>query len=175
VLVAQAQVAVVHERQAGEAAHVGLVGRHHLGAAGDDHVLHAGHDRHGPEVRGGDARAAEPVERDAAGGDGEAGVERGHAPEVAALGADLGAGAEDDVVDVGGVQIVALGDGGQHRRPEALRVGRRQRSLPHLADPPRRAAAVDDPGVTHVFGPSFPSDVVRSSGLGPVCPARHRY
>ena len=63
--------------------------RHHLGAAADDEVLHAGHDHAGREVVRRDARAAEAVERDAARLDVVAGVERGHAAEVAALLPDL--------------------------------------------------------------------------------------
>ena len=115
-----------------------------------------GGDRRGGEVGGGDARAAEAVEGDAAGRDVEAGVERGHAPEVAALGADLHARAEDDVVDVRGVEVVALGDGAEDRGPEPLRVVLGEGSLAHLPDAPRRAAAVDDPGFAHL---------VRSSSL----------
>src|SRR3546814_6385741 len=61
--------------------------------------LHAGHHRGDGHVRGGDARTAEAVEGDAAGGDVVAGVEGGHAPEVAALGADLHARAPHHVVE----------------------------------------------------------------------------
>ena len=63
-----------------------------------------------------------------------AGVERGHAAEVAALLADLRAGAPDDVVDVGGVEVVALGERPQHRGGEVLRVEVGERALAVLAD-----------------------------------------
>ena len=109
---------------------VGGVRRHHLGAAGDDEMLEARamieaaakHD-------GGDAGAAEAVERDATDPHVVAGVERRHAPEVAALGPHLHARAEDDVVDVGGVEAVAVADGGEDGGAKALRVDGR-RALP---------------------------------------------
>jgi hypothetical protein len=56
----------------------------------------------------GDARTAEAVERDAAGLHVVAGVERGHAAQVAALLRDLRwLRAPDDVVDLGGVDCCA--------------------------------------------------------------------
>ena len=129
---------------------VGAVGGHHLGAAGDDHVLHAGHDRRGGEVDRGDARAAEAVEGDAAGGDVVAGIERGHAAEVAALRPGLIRGAPDDVVHVGGVEAGPLGQRPQDGGAQDLGVQLGQGALAHLADAPRGPAGVDDPGLSHV-------------------------
>jgi hypothetical protein len=95
------------------------------------------------------ARTAEAVQRHAAGADVKAGVERRHAPKVAALLADLGAGAPHHVVHLGGVQLVALGDGAQDGRAQTLRVNLGQRALGVFADPARGAAGVDDPGFGH--------------------------
>ena len=123
--------------------------RHHLGAAADDEVLVTGHHHRRGEVVGRDARAAEAVEGHAAGAHVVAGVERGHAAEVAALLAHLRAGAPDDVVDVGGVEAVALDERPQHGCREVLRVQVRERALALLADAARRAARVDDESVGH--------------------------
>ena len=68
------------------------------------------------EVGRGDPAAAEAVERDAAGLDVVAGVERRHPAHVAALQADLRRAAPDDVVDLGGVEIVAVLERLEHRR-----------------------------------------------------------
>src|SRR5690606_12142921 len=100
-------------------------------------------------VGGGDPGTAEAVEGHAAGGDRVARIEGGHASQVAALAASLVAGAPHDVIHVGGVEIVALGDGPQDRAAEVLRVEVGQRALPDLPDPPRGAAGVDDPGFSH--------------------------
>ena len=106
---AQMQIARIHEgRRFGIGGRGGVA--HHLGAAGDDEVFHAGHDLGGGHVHGGDARAAEAIQRHAAGLDVIAGIEGGHAAQIGALLAALGRGAPDDVVDLGGVEIVALGD-----------------------------------------------------------------
>jgi hypothetical protein len=146
---AQAHVAAVH--QIPRAVRVGAGGGvgHHLGAAGDHQVFHARHDRGRGHVHRGDARAAEAVEGGGAGLDVIAGVERGHAAEVAALLAPLRGGAPDDVVDLGGVQVIALGDRLQHRGRELLRVDARQGAFAHLADAPRGPACVDDVSVSH--------------------------
>ena len=145
---AQAQVAVVHHRRRRR---VGCRGRvaHHLGAAGDDQVFHAAHDLGGGEVHAGDAGAAEAVEGDAAGLDVVAGVERRHTAEVRALLAALAGGAPDDVVDVGGVEVVPLGKRLQHRGGELLRVDVGERALADLADPAGRADRVDDQSFSH--------------------------
>jgi hypothetical protein len=123
--------------------------RHHLGAAADHEVLHARHDRVGRDVGGGDARAAEAVEGHAAGPDVVAGVERRHPPEVAALLAHLRAGAPDHVVDIGGVEVVALGESLEHGAAEVLGVQVRQSALALLADATRGPAGVDDQCVRH--------------------------
>src|SRR5690606_22084033 len=99
---AQAQVAAVHHRRAVAAPVAGH--RHHLRAAGDDEVFHPRHDLGGAEGDRGDPRAAIAIEGHARGPDVVAGVERGHAAEVARLVAYLGAGAPDDVIDVGGAK-----------------------------------------------------------------------
>ncbi len=78
-----------------------------------------------------------------------AGVERGHAAEVAALLAHLRAGAPHDVVDVGGVEPVALDERGEHRRRQVLGMEMGEGALPLLADAPRGAAGVDDQCVRH--------------------------
>src|SRR5690606_32499519 len=54
-----------------------------------------------------------------------------------------------------GIDAGALDDGGEHRRAEVLGMGVAQRTLPGLADPPRGAARVDDPGLGHVCPPSW--------------------
>ena len=123
--------------------------RHHLGPAADDEIFVAGHHHRRREVVGRDARAAEAVEGDTAGAHVVAGVERGHATEIAALLADLRAGAPDDVVDVGGVEAVPVDERAQHGCRDVLRVQVRERALPLLADAARRAAGVDDESVGH--------------------------
>ena len=123
--------------------------RHHLGAAGDHDVFHAAHDLRGGKVHRGDAAAAEAVQRGAGGLDVVAGVERRHAAEVAALLAALGRGRPDHVVDIRGIEMVALGDGAQDGRGEVLRVMLGQRALADLADATGRANGVDDIGLGH--------------------------
>ena len=123
--------------------------RHHLAAAADHEVLHARHDRVGGDVGGGDARAAEAVEGHAAGPDVVTGVEGRHTTEVAALLAHLRAGAPDHVVDVGGVEVVALGESFEHGAAEVLGVQVRQSALALLADATRGTAGVDDQCVRH--------------------------
>ena len=125
------------------------VQRHHLAAAGDDDVLQPRHDRGRGEVRRRDARAAEAIERDAGGLRVEPSVEQRHPGEVAALGADLHARAEDDVVDDAGVDVVAVPDRGQHRRAELLRMDVGESALAHLADATRGTASIDDPRFWH--------------------------
>ena len=141
--------------------HAPVLDRHHLGAAGHDQVVHAGHDPVGGDVVGRDARAAEAVERHAAGLDVVAGVEGRHAPEVAALGADLGAGAPHDVVDVGGVEPVALHQCLEHGAAEVLGVEVGDRALALLADPAGRADSVDDQCVGHAKGLHRPDELDR--------------
>jgi hypothetical protein len=155
VLRTEPHVAGIHQR----AAHVLLGGaerrvqRHHLAAAGDDHVLHARHHVGRGKVGGGDARTAETVEGDTRGLRVVAGVEQRHAGEVAALGAHLIGRAEDDVVDGGGVEIVAVADGAEHRGGQLLRVDVGKGTLADLADATGGAAGVDDPGFGHGRSP----------------------
>ena len=144
---AQAQIAVVHHERplAATAFH-----RHHFGTAGDDEILGARHDRGRRHVDAGDPGAAETIERDAAGAHVIAGVERRHPPQIAALRTALGAGAPDDVVDIGGIDAGALGQRTKHRCAELLRVNARQRPLAGLANAARRPAGIDDQCVNHV-------------------------
>ena len=118
---------------------------HGLDAAADDQVLEAGQDAHGGEVHGLLARAAEAVERDAGRVERPAGVERGHAGDVHGVVAAARAAAHDHVVDVGGVEAVALLQGVEHLGQDPLGVdGVEGTRLLALA--PRRADGVDDPG-----------------------------
>ena len=143
---AQAQIAGVHHHRTAAAT---ALHRHHLATAGDDEVLGAGHDGGGRHVDAGDARPAEAIERDRAGTHVIAGIERGHASEIAALGRDLGAAAPEDVFDVSGVDAGALGQRAQHGGAELLRMDARQRALAGLADAARGPACVDDQCVSH--------------------------
>ena len=79
----------------------------------------------------------------------EAGVEHGHPAEVTALGPHLHAGAEHDVVDVGGVEVVAIDDSAEHRRAEALRMDLGQRCPCRPCRCRGRAAGVDEPSLGH--------------------------
>ena len=65
----------------------------------------------------------------------------------------LGAGAPDDVVDIGRIDPGAIGQRPQHRRAELLRMNVGQRALAGLANASRRSACVDDQRVHH--GVSF--------------------
>ena len=143
---AQAKVASIHHHRpiATPSLH-----RHHLGATCDHKVLGARHDGGGRHVDAGDAGTAEAIERDAAGADVIAGVERRHPAEIAALRTALGTGAPDDVFDIGGIDPGAVGQRPQHGRAKLLRVNACQRALAGLADAPRRSACVDDPGLSH--------------------------
>ena len=60
-------------------------------------------------------------------------------PRSPRLLAALRAGAPDHVVDLGGVELVALGQRPQHGDAQLLRMDLRQRALADLADAPRRA------------------------------------
>ena len=154
--------------------------RHRLDAAADDEVLEAGQDARGGEVHGLLARAAEAVERDAGRVERPAGVERGHAGDVHRVVAAAGAAAHDHVVDVGGVEAVALLQGVEHLRQDALRVDGVQRAG-LLALAARRAHGVDDPGfafhrVLLVAAPweRGPCRGMHAMQLEPTCPSRSR-
>ena len=146
---AQVQIALVHARRAD----LGQLRRiaHHLAAARDDHILLAGHDGGRRQIDRGDAGAAEAVERHAAGLDVIAGVQSRHAAHIRALHADLGRGAPDHIIHLGGVDAVALGQSLQHGGGQMLRVQVRQRALADLANAPGRADGVDDPSFSHGF------------------------
>lgn len=136
----QPEIAAVEERrtriQSGAHGHL-------LGAAGDHQILGAGHDLRGRHIDGRDARAAEPVERDARGAHVIAGIERRHAPPGLRPAAD-GCWLPDDIVDVAGLEIVSLGDRAQHGRAELLRMDIRQGALAGPADSTRRSACIND-------------------------------
>ena len=128
--------------------------RHHLGAAGDHEVLHAGHDGVGGEVGRGDARAAEAVEGDAAGRDVVAGVERGHAAEVAGLLARPGSWCPRRRRRRRRCRSrCGRASASSTVRPEVLGMQVGERALALLADPARGAAGVDDVGVGHGGAP----------------------
>src|SRR5690606_12164832 len=78
-----------------------------------------------------------------------AGAEGRHAAEAGALLAALGAGAPDDVVDLGGVDAVALGDGLEHGGAQLLGMEGGEGALAPLADATGGAAGVDDPDSVH--------------------------
>jgi hypothetical protein len=119
---AEAKIASIHHEGAFAAA---ALHRHHFGATSDNEILGARHDRGGRHVNAGNARTTEAVESHAAGAKIVAGIQRGHPAEIAALLAALGTGAPDDVVDIGGVDPGALGQGLQHRRAKLLRMNAR--------------------------------------------------
>src|SRR3546814_93736 len=127
---------------------------HHLGAAGDDAILHARPDGRGGQADRRDPAAAEPVERRAAGGHGIARRQRRHAAEVAALPAFLCRSRPDDVIDRRGVERVAIANRREHGRAKMLRVKVRKRALSRLADAARGAGRVDNQGFAHVVPPA---------------------
>jgi len=132
--------------------------RHLFSAAGDHEILCTGHDRGRSHVDAGNARAAEAIERNAARPDVIACVQRRHPADVAGLLANLGAGAPNDVVDLGGVDAGALAKRAQNGRPEVLWVDVRERALAGLADAARRSARIDNQCIHHV--PVLCSEVI---------------
>jgi hypothetical protein len=95
-----------------------------------------------------EARGAEAVDLDAGRGLGPAGVEHGGAGDVGALLADRRDAAEDDVVDLRGVEAVAVAQGLQHLGGEAQRGDLVQRAV-LLALAARGADRIVDVGVGH--------------------------
>src|SRR5262249_45162339 len=81
------------------------------------------------------------------------GIERGHATEVAALRTVLRARAPDHVVDLGGLDVIALLERTQHGRAEPLRMDLRQRPLRIFAHSARRAAGINNEGFGHGCAP----------------------
>ena len=122
---------------------------HHFGAPGDQQVFHPGHDLRGGEIDAGDAAAAEAVQRHAAGADVIARRERRHPAKVPGLLAALGRGRPDDVIDMRGIEIVAVLQRLQHGGGEMLRVQVGQRALAGFANTARGANGVDDVSVGH--------------------------
>ena len=94
---------------------------HRFDAAADRHVLLAGHHLRGGEVHGVEARGAEAVDLHARHVVAVIGDERRRAGDVAAGLADRIDAAEDDVVDLPRVEVVALADRAQRRLGEPQR------------------------------------------------------
>ena len=121
---------------------------HGLDAAGDDHVIVAGHHAGGGEadrlLRG----AALPVEGDAGDRLGPARAEHRVPGDVERLLADLANAAPDHVLDYGRVDPGPFGQGGQHMRGQVGRVHAGQAPIA-LAD--RRPDCLDDDCVPHVI------------------------
>ena len=126
-------------------------GGHDLHAGGDRDVVGPGDDALGREVGGLLRRAALAV--DGGGGHrlGEAGGEDGVAADVEALVADLHHAAHDDVVDEGGIEVVALGELLEHLAGEVGGVPARELSVALAAG---GADGVDDDGGGHGWGSS---------------------
>ena len=124
---------------------------HRLDPAADDDVHGAGHDRLGGEVDGLLRRATLPVDRRAGHRVGEARSQGGVAPDVHGLLAHGHGAAHDDVLDEGGVQVVALDEGLERRGGEVHGVPARQLAV---APPHRGAYRVDDDGVGHARPPA---------------------
>ena len=126
---------------------------HHFHAARDSEIVHPGHNHASREIGRGDAGAAEAVKRDAAGPDVIAGIERGIAADVTRLQPYRPGHTPDDVVDVGGVEIVAIAQGGQHCCRKMLGMHGGQRALAHFANAARRTDGVNDIGFGHEGSP----------------------
>jgi hypothetical protein len=126
---------------------------HRLDAAADRHVLLAGHHLSRREVHGVESRGAEAVDLHAGDMVAVVGDERRRAGNVAAGLADRIDAAEDDVVDLPGVEAVALADRTQRRLGKPQRRHLVQRAV-LLAAAPRGADVVVDESVGHLFLPS---------------------
>ena len=98
---------------------------HQFGAARDDQILQARHDRGRRHVDAGDAGAAKPVERDATGAHVIPRIQGRHPAEVAALLGHLCAGAPDDVVDIAGIDPGPIGERAQYCGAQLLRMDTR--------------------------------------------------
>ena len=121
-------------------------------AAADHEAGLAGHDLRGGRVHGLETRGAEAVDRHAGNGLGEAGHHRRGAGDVGALLADRHDAAQDDVVDLAGVELAALLQRLQRRHGELHRGHFVQRTvLAALAA--RRADGVVDVCVGHGVSP----------------------
>ena len=120
--------------------------RHGLHAAADHHVLHAGEHAHRRQGHGSLPRPAEAVEGEAGRLVRPAGGEHGEAADAVAVVADAVAVADDDILDHLGADAGALGQRVQTLCQQFLRVDAVQ-GAGGLALAPRRADAVDDPGL----------------------------
>ncbi len=145
---AQAQISSIHERRRFRIGSRRCIA-HHLRAARDDQIFHPRHDVRRRDIHRRDARAAEAVERHAAGFHIVTGIERGHAAKIGTLLAALAGRAPDNVVDFGSLEIVALGDRTQHGGRELLRMNVCECALADLADAARCAACIDNISLSH--------------------------
>ena len=141
--------------------------RHRLDAAADEHVAVADRDRVRRGVDRLEARAAQPVDGQAADLDREVGQQQRHPGDVAVVLAGLVGAAEDDVLDEGRVDAGAVDDGAQHGGGEVVRPDARERAAV-AAD--RRADGLDDPGLADG---AFESRVMRSM-VATLAAGRHR-
>jgi hypothetical protein len=119
--------------------------RHALDAAGDDEVLGAGLDRLRGEVHGLLPGAAKAVQRHARDINRPSSGEQRSTRDVRALFAGLGDTTDDDVVDLGGIDIIAFDNLVQRHAEHVDRMDLRQRSRGRA----RAASASVDDGFTH--------------------------
>ena len=155
--------------------------RHVLDPAGDHDVVLAGHHAHRGEVGGLLARAAHPVESRAAHLDGKTGDQRGVSRDVEPLLADLIDAAEDDVLDLGRIDLQAGDQILQYQRREIIRANARELSAfapngrPH--GPDDDCIPHDDlPGATEqqfiLPGPGGVAQTTRTSARPPAAGCR---
>ena len=98
---------------------IGLVGQgrrvgHHLNAPSNTQIIHPAHDVRCSKVNRGDARAAETIQRHSAAFGAPASVQGRHTAHTGPLIAHLRTTADNKIIDVVGVQIIAISNGFQH-------------------------------------------------------------
>jgi hypothetical protein len=143
--------------------------RHRFDAAADHQVGHLGTDGHRREVHALEAGSAEAVQRHARHDVRPAGAEHCLAADARALLARLLHAADDDVLDVGELELRAAKPV-QRLRQQLLRMQAGESAGPFPAPAPRGADGVDDVGGAHRQAgiarrrpPAQPSSVVRRS------------
>src|SRR5690606_31803961 len=104
-------------------------------------------------IDGGDAGATEAIQGDAGGAHIVARFQGRHARQVAALLAALGAGTEDNVLDLAGIEFVALSQRLENGGAKVLGMFVRQCTLASFADTAWRAPGVDHPCFRHCRSP----------------------
>ena len=119
-------------------------------AAADRHFMLAAHHLRRREIHGVEARSAEAVDLHAGHRVAKARRERAHARDVAACFADRIDATHHDVVDLSGIEFVAILDRFQRRGCKAQSRRRVQRSV-DLAAPARGAHMIVDEGFAHRF------------------------